>query len=69
MHGSTSDKRISLLSNISAANDKGDESEEEAPAQASKPCDVEEDDAFNVLFAGVFGKETSSLGLPCTRLA
>jgi hypothetical protein len=51
------------MRNISAANDKEEEfheSEEEEPAPAPKRCNVEEDDAFDVLF----GKETSSVGLP-----
>ena len=51
------------MRNISAANDKEDEShesEEEEPAPAPKQCNVEEDDTFDVLF----GKETSSVGLP-----
>ena len=51
------------MRNISAANDKEErfhESEEEEPAPAPKRCNVEEDEAFDVLF----GKETSSVGLP-----
>ena len=58
-HGSTSDKDVIVqqlrteMRNISAANDKEDEShysEEEEPAPAPKRCNVEEDDAFDVLF-------------------
>ena len=51
------------MRNISAANDKEDEfheSVEEEPAPAPKRCNVEEDDAFDVLF----GKEMSSVRLP-----
>ena len=51
------------MRNISAANDKEDESHEnEEKEPAPKRCNVGEDDASDVLF----GNETSSVGLPLT---
>ena len=48
------------MRNISAANDNEDESHESEEEPAPKRCNVEEDDAFDVLF----GKETPSVRLP-----